>query len=118
MKKNDWLLALTIIIMSGIGFVLFFYLGTASAGLVKITVDGEIYGTYSLETNQEIKINHTNRLVIKDGNADMTDADCPDHICVNHMPISKNKETIVCLPNKVIVEIVGGEDAELDAVVK
>jgi hypothetical protein len=35
---------------------------------------------------------------------------------VDHKTISKNKETIVCLPNKVIVEIVGGEDVEMDAV--
>ena len=65
---------------------------------------------------QEIKINDTNHLIIKDGQADMIEADCPDQICVEHISISKNKETIVCLPNKVIVEIVGGEDAEIDAV--
>lgn len=118
MKKNDWLLALTIIIISGIGFGFFAYFGTQSAGLVKVTVNGEIYGTYSLEKDQEIEINQTNQLLIQDGFADMVDGDCPDHICVNHAPISKNKEMIVCLPNKVIVEIVGGENAESDAVAK
>ena len=65
---------------------------------------------------EKIKINETNHLMIKDGQADMTEAECPDQICVEHKSISKNKETIVCLPNKVIVEIVGGEDTELDAV--
>ena len=32
--------------------------------------------------------------------------DCPDKICVNHAAISKKGETIVCLPHKVVVEVV------------
>jgi len=44
-------------------------------------------------------------LVIKDGKADMISAECPDHICVHHAPISHKGETIVCLPNRVVVEI-------------
>ena len=116
MKKNDWILVASILVIAGIGFLIYMSFGTQTAGLVKVTVDGEVFGTYSLEKEQEIEINDFNCLIIKDGYADMAEADCPDQICVEHKPISKNKETIVCLPNKVIVEIVGGEDAELDAV--
>ena len=116
MKKNDWILVAVILVVAGIGFVIYTNLGRQTAGIVKVTVDGELFGTYSLEKEQEIKINDTNYLIIKDGQADMIEADCPDQICVDHISISKNKETIVCLPNKVIVEIVGGEDVEMDAV--
>ena len=116
MKKNDWILVAVILVLAGVGFLVYAGLGRQSAGVVKVTVDGELYGTYSLEKEQKIKINDTNYLLIKDGQADMMEADCPDQICVEHVSISKNKETIVCLPNKVIVEIVGGEDVEIDAV--
>lgn len=116
MKKNDWILVAVILVLAGIGFFIYTILGKQTAGIVKVTVDGELFGTYSLEKEQEIKINEANYLMIKDGQADMIEADCPDQICVDHISISKNKETIVCLPNKVIVEIVGGEDAEIDAV--
>ena len=116
MKKNDWILVAVILVLAGIGFFIYISLGRQSAGIVKVTVDGELFGTYSLEKEYEIKINNTNHLMIKDGQADMVEANCPDQICVNHQKISKNKETIVCLPNKVIVEIVGGEDTELDVV--
>ncbi len=116
MKKNDWILVVFILVLAGIAFLIYTNIGRETAGIVKVTVDGEIYGTYSLEKEQEIKINDTNSLLIHDGQADMVEADCPDHICVEHISISKNKETIVCLPNKVIVEIVGGEDVEIDAV--
>ena len=47
----------------------------------------------------------TNTLEIRDGCADMTDADCPDKICVNQKAVSRPGETIVCLPNKVVVEV-------------
>lgn len=116
MRKNDGILVAVILILAGIGFLIYLNFGKQSAGLVKVTVDGELYGTYSLDKEQEIEINDTNYLIIKDGQADMIEANCPDQICVDHISISKNKETIVCLPNKVIVEIVGGEDVEIDAV--
>lgn len=116
MKKNDWILVVVILVFAGVGFLIYASFGRQTAGIVKITVDGELFGTYSLEKEQKIQINDTNHLVIKDGQADMTEADCPDQVCVEHISISKNKETIVCLPNKVIVEIVGGEDGEMDVV--
>lgn len=116
MKKNDWILVTVILVLAGVGFLIYTNLGRQTAGIVKVTVDGELFGIYSLEKEQEIKINDTNRMIIKDGQADMIEADCPDQICVDHKTISKNKETIVCLPNKVIIEIVGGENVEMDAV--
>ena len=44
----------------------------------------------------------------------MLEANCPDEICVHHKPISKNGETIVCLPNKVVVVIKNGIEREVD----
>ena len=52
-----------------------------------------------------------NVLTIHDGSADMTEADCRDRICVSHAKIRKSGETIVCLPHKIVVEIVGEEDS-------
>lgn len=116
MRKNDILLAGVVLFIALLGFLFYTSLGRQAAATITVTVDGEIYGTYSLERDQEISIGKTNRLMIEDGKADMIEADCPDQICVKHKTISKNKESIVCLPNKVIVEVVGGEEADLDAV--
>ena len=44
-------------------------------------------------------------LIIKDGEAYIQEADCPNQICVHHSPVSHKGETIVCLPNRVIIEI-------------
>lgn len=116
MKKNDILLAVIVLIIAALGLLFYINLGKQTAGTITVTVNGKVQGTYSLKKDQEILIGETNRLIIIDGKADMIEADCPDQICVDHKAISKNKESIVCLPNKVIVEVVGGEEASLDAV--
>ena len=49
---------------------------------------------------------------IKDGYVTMTEADCPDHLCMKQKRISKTGGTIVCLPNRVVLEIVSRESSE------
>ena len=122
MKKND---RIFLSIVFGILLVIaavFYLTGKSNGAKVQITVDGVLYGTYSLDENQEIPIETngviTNILIIKDGMADMTEADCPDKLCVHQRAISKTGETIVCLPNKVVVEVLGSEESELDSVAK
>ena len=83
---------------------------------------GSVYGTYVLGEEQEIPIVQdgvtTNVLTIRDGRADMTEADCPDKLCVHQKAISKNHEMIVCLPNKVVVEVTGSEENGFDSIAR
>jgi len=85
-----------------------------------VTIDGALYGSYPLDEDLveriELPDGSYNVLEIREGKADITDASCPDGICVNHRPVNKQSQSIVCLPNKVVVEIESGEEAELDAV--
>lgn len=73
-------------------------------GTIRITVNGEEYGTYSLAKDQVIKINDTNVCEIKNGEVKMTEADCPDHLCMKQKAVDSTGGTIVCLPNKVVIE--------------
>ena len=58
-----------------------------------------------------------NTVLVQQGHIRMLEASCPDQVCVNQGWISDSTLPIVCLPNKVIIEIVG-EGSELDAVTK
>lgn len=117
LKKKDILLIVIILIVAGFTFFLHRLSGARDAGCITIKVNGVIEGVYSLDKDREIDINGgKNHLVIKNGKADMTEADCPDKLCVNQKAISKNGESIICLPNKVIVEAESNEDNEFDAV--
>ena len=93
------ILVLALAMWAGISFV-----NKGSHGFIRITVDGEEYGTYSLAKNQTIKINDTNVCEIKDGQAHMISAECPDHLCMKQKAIDEKGGTIVCLPNKVVIE--------------
>ena len=110
MKKNDILL-IGILMMIAIGMffvVKIFQSGTG--GTLEVSVDGRLYETvhYGDDTTREIRIDHNGNLNvvrISDGKIKMVYADCPDQVCVHHRPIQYNNQTIVCLPNKVVVEI-------------
>jgi hypothetical protein len=125
--KRDLILLAGILAAAVLIYVVFWYTHQEAGAQVVVTVDGETYGTYDLNPSdgkaQTIEITKdktvTNLLIIEDGKADMTQADCPDKLCVHQKAISATGETIVCLPNKVVVEIAGEtEDAEFDTIAK
>ena len=71
-------------------------------------------GVYPLSRDGEFSLSGgSNILVIEDGEAFMKSADCPDKTCVHSHPISKVGETIVCLPNRVFVSVIGDGGVDL-----
>ena len=46
-----------------------------------------------------------NVLVIREGKARVEEATCPDGICAAHKPISREGESIVCLPHRVVITV-------------
>ena len=75
---------------------------------VRVQVNGETVGEYFLSEDGEYSLNGgTNILVIKDGYAYIKTASCPDHLCVRSGKIFRAGEQIVCLPNRLSVEVLG-----------
>lgn len=109
-RENKLFYDLTLIF--AIAFVgLFIYLLTmlwAERGeYVRVTVDNGEPMYYSLDFDGNYSLNGgTNTLIVSDGKASIARADCPDKVCEHSGKISKVGERIVCLPNRVYVEIV------------
>ena len=121
MKKNDIILIavlLVVALLTAGGMRIWQMNNTKDTANVVVTIDGEVYGTYPLSEDRteriELPDGSYNILVISDGYADVTEASCPDQICVKHNHIRYSKESIVCLPNKVVVTVEGGEDNDID----
>lgn len=107
-KKGDIILSVGIIVLAVILFLCFFLFKTEGKQVV-ITVDGEVFGTYSISTDQEIEVKTergVNIVAIFDGKVSVTAADCPDKYCVSHVAVNETGETVVCLPHRMIVEVV------------
>lgn len=84
---------------------------------VVIEINGKETAKYSLSIDGEYSVNGgTNILVVKDGEAYLTYADCPDKTCVKTGKIKHVGESIICLPNRVAITIKGNTEDGVDIV--
>ena len=82
-----------------------------------ISIDGEVVREINLENDTAFLLeseNGTNSIEVKNGTIYITDATCPDKLCVRHGELHNKFDAIVCLPNKVVIEYKNG--ASIDAV--
>jgi len=121
-RRGDLILIMSIFL---IGIVTAFFGAQTSSysreAKIRVTVAGEEQGIYALKDEREIIINKEFRNIIQvksDNSGDMyvqmKESNCPNRDCVHHASINLPKQTIICLPNKLVVEIIGG-GTKLDA---
>lgn len=120
-KRNDFIL-ISVVILLAVAVIVFMNLTKESGSYVTIFVDGKEYKTLSLDEDVTFTVEgeqgESNTLAIKDGYVDMIDANCPDKLCVKDRSIHYNNDTITCLPNRVVLQIVNDKEDEVDAVAK
>ena len=117
-KKRDIILALVLILL-GIVCYGVIRLGQKKGSQVIIYEDQKEIGRYDLNTDTTKEIQTAkgmNILEIKNGMAYVTEADCPDQVCIGMGKISKTGENIVCLPHKLVIQVEGdvGQKSEYD----
>ena len=114
--RNDLILILAILLMAG-AYLLYTNLTRQTGGYAVAYVSGKEVARYPLALPNEAVITGkeggTNTLVIAGGQAKVTEASCPDGLCVNQGAVSYQNQTIVCLPNELVVQIEGGANAGL-----
>lgn len=112
--KNDIILILSLVLLAlvaGAALLLF----KPEGDVVSVSVDGEVIAEYSLSEDVEVEIETDggyNLLVIEGGRARVERASCPDGICAAHRPISQDGASIICLPNRVVIEVHAGYAAD------
>ncbi|WP_028242627.1 NusG domain II-containing protein [Pseudobutyrivibrio ruminis] len=121
MKKNDIILIICILVVAGLVIAMTRFTNQTKNGdeaVAVVTIDGIEYARYPLDKDVtetiEISDNNYNVISIHDGQCEISDASCPDQICVYHNPIENNGQTIVCLPNRLVVTIENGSDNDID----
>ena len=84
---------------------------TGDGARAVVTVDGQEIGRYPLSKSGTFPLNGgSNILVVENGEAWVSDADCPDKVCMGMGRISRNGEFIACLPNRLLIVVEGAAE--------
>lgn len=116
MKKKDIVLIFIILVFALAIWLVYGVFFCIPGGRLLIWVDNQEYAAYDLSEDQTVTIGDTNVCRIEDGVVTMIQADCPDQICVHSRGISQNGQTIICLPNKVVLEIAEADESPVDTI--
>ena len=111
--KGD-LAAVAAVLGAALALAAAFFLPRDATGqvLVEIRQDGAVVETCPLSQNRRIRVeeDYTNVIVVQDGAVWVESATCPGEDCVHSGKISQKGRSIVCLPNRVEIRLVGGPD--------
>ena len=114
--RNDLLLAVALLLLGG-ALALFLWLTRQAGGTVTVQIDGKVVMELPLSEDAELVLGegaHTNTLVIAGGTARVAEASCPDQICVRQGAVQYAGESIVCLPHRLVITVLGGAASGID----
>ena len=80
--------------------------------LYKFSLEEELCGENAIciESNEGFNV-----LEIQNGEASIVRADCPDGLCMKQKSISKQGESLICLPHRLVITVEGAEQSEIDS---
>lgn len=109
-KKQDVIVIVSILAVA-VALLVTVELTRQEGAYVLVRVDGRECGKYYLSESGTYELNGgTNTLVIENGVAYLSDANCPDKLCVHQGKVSMTNQVITCLPNKLTVTVYGAEE--------
>ena len=111
-KTTIWIAFFAVLCIAALALFVLFRNTKVDGSTACIYVDGELYDTIVLNAvavPYEIRIEredgHYNIVSVAHGQISVSEASCPDQICVNQGWIEDSLIPITCLPNRVVVEI-------------
>ena len=109
--KNDLLLICALLLLAG-GIWIYMYATRTQGGEAVVTVDGAELMRLPLREDACVKVpqmeGNANSVEIRGGAVRVVEANCPDHVCERQGWVRYDGETIVCLPHRLIVTVIGG----------
>ena len=118
MKTKTWILLLSILLLLCLGFSAWLFRPQDAAAYAEITSQGQLIKTVDLSVDQEFTVTTpdggVNTVTVRDGKIAVTEANCPDHYCINRGFCSSGTQ-IVCLPNRLVIQFTG--EQAIDAVI-
>ncbi|OSB10169.1 hypothetical protein B2H97_09370 [Paraclostridium bifermentans] len=119
MKKNDFFLILSVLIIIGVWISFSFFKNQDKGEKIVIYLDNKVYKEIPIDATEDINIKTDsgfNKIKIHDKGVEVVDASCPDKVCVKTGFIDKSNKNIVCIPNKVSIKIISNEKNDIDTI--
>lgn len=117
--RNDILLIAGLLLI-GLLIALLLLVNRRDGREAVVRVEGAVVARLALGEEREFPVEIDGRVAnllrVADGGVRMVEADCPDKLCVRKGAVRYAGDSIVCLPHRVVVEIVGEDELGLDAV--
>ena len=114
---EDLAVILDLLLLAGILYLLL-NVNRPEGGVAVVRVNGVVTERHPLNVDGTFPLNGgSNILVIQDVQAWLSEADCPDKLCVKQGRIHYSGQVITCLPNRLTVTVEGGESDGVDLVV-
>ena len=107
-KKLAVIITAAVLFIAALIFTLTVLLSGSEKHIAEITSDGNVIRVIDLSTAPDETFtvesaNGTNTVTVKNGTISVTEASCPDKICVKHGELRTEMLPIVCLPNRLII---------------
>lgn len=119
LKKGDIIVFLFFGLLALGGYLGVNQILSGHADQVVILSAGQVYGVYPLNQDRVITIEGQlgrNKVVIHQKEVFVEAADCRDQVCVKHKPISINNQSIICLPNQLVIEVRKNKEEGVDVI--
>lgn len=113
----DFFMTAAILVFAGLAFLLF-KPSNGSGDAVIVKHNGSVVAVMSLNKDEELDVDGLLTVVVENGGVYVKGAVCKDKLCQRHSRIYNGKESIICLPNSISVEITSvNTSAEIDFIV-
>ena len=111
-RKKDLIIYISVLLLAGAAYLLSVFIRNSgnNGTYARVSVDGSILADYPLNEDTEVILDGcfggSLKMIISDGTAFVESSSCPDKICVRHRAVSHAGESIICMPNRIIIEII------------
>lgn len=118
-RFGDWVILVAILLLAG-GLALFLFFGGHGKTYCVIRQSRAIIKVLPTDADTTFVVGgrYENTVEIQDHRVRVIHSTCPNGVCTASGSIDKAGQSIICLPNEMVVELVQDAPAEVDVVAK